>query len=126
MSWDSFFYYGQDTLENESQFDLFQLLLQPKRSLYYSRRESAGVSEYENLPNGLQLQIFARYEIAGAIFYRNTLVVDGSNGTKDRRIAVSQNSIGFEAKEGNLNIFILYFLYANYETPQSHSFPLVR
>lgn len=124
--WDNFFYYGDGELEDECEFDLYQLLLQPKRSLYYNRRESAGVTEYENNPNSLSLQVNARYEIASAIAYRNSIVVNGSNNTKDRRMAVSQNTIGFEARNGDLNIKILYILYSNFENPQDKSFPLVR
>lgn len=124
--WDLFFYYGESSLENESVFDLYLILLQNKRSLFYDRRESAGINEYVNTPNGINLQVFARFDIANAISYRNTLVTDGSNNTTDRRIAVSQNSIGFSAKEDTLDVNVLYFLYADYEKPKSNSFKLGR
>lgn len=126
QNWDNFFYYGQGDIDTESRFDLYQLLLQPKRSLYYNRRESGGVSEYENRPNTIELQVFGRFEIANAVAYRNTLVTDGSNGTIDRRIAVSQNSIGFNAKGNNLDVSVLYFLYTDFETPKTTNFPLVK
>ena len=125
-SWDIFFFYGKNDLDLESQYDLYEMLLQPKRSLYFFRRGSAGVSEYVNNPNGIDLQVFARFEIANAIAYRNTIVSRGENGTKDRRIAVSQTSIGFESKNDELNVRILYFLFADYETPKSNSFPLIK
>lgn len=125
-NWDYFFYYGQIGLEEESKNDLWQLILQPKRSLYYNRRESAGINEYENRPNGIDLQIFARFEIANAVAYRNTLVTNGTDNTIDRRIAVSQNSIGFEARGGELDIQILYFLFADYEEPRSVNFALIK
>lgn len=126
INWDMFFLYGNNTIEDECLFDLYQLLMQPKRSLYYNRQESAGISEYENRPNGIDLQIFARFEIANAVAYRNMMVTDGSNNMKDRRIAISQNSIGFESKGSELNINVLYFLYENYESPKSNTFPLAR
>jgi hypothetical protein len=125
-NWDLFFYYGKSEPETESLFDLYLMLLQPKRSLYYNRKESAGLTEYENNPNDLNLQIFARFEIANAVAYKNSVVVNGTEGTRDRRIAVSQNSIGFEAKNGNLDVQILYFLYADYEQPRQNSFPIVK
>ena len=125
-SWDIFFFYGKNDLDLESQYDLYEMLLQPKRSLYFFRRGSAGVNEYINNPNGIDLQVFARFEIANAIAYRNTIVSRGENGTRDRRIAVSQTSIGFESKDDELNVKILYFLFENYETPKSNSFPLIK
>ena len=125
-SWDIFFFYGKNDLTLESQYDLYEMLLQPKRSLYFFRRGSAGVSEYVNNPNGIELQVFARFEIANTIAYRNTIVSRGEDGTIDRRIAVSQTSIGFESKKDELDIKILYFLFEDYETPKSNSFPLVK
>ena len=123
-NWDAFFWYGQISSEEQAYFDLLELLIQQKRSFFYYRRGSAGVSEYENNPNGFALQILARFEIANAVAYRNSRVVDGSGGTVDRRIAVSQNAIGFDQDGGNLNVQVLYFLYDNYEEPKSNSFPL--
>lgn len=125
-AWDQFFFYGKGDLHEESVYDLNELLFQPKRSLFYNRRASAGVSEYENNPNGIGLQVFARFEIANAVAYRNSQVSDGSDNLPDRRIAVSQNSIGFEAKDGNLDVRVLYFLYSDYEVPKSNSFPLIK
>lgn len=125
-SWDTFFFYGKGDLDYEAEYDLYELLIQAKRSLFYYRNGSAGVSEYENNPNGIALQVFARFEIANAIAYRNTIISNGSIGGKDRRIAVSQNSIGFENKNGELDVQVVYFLYADYETPKSNSFPLIK
>ncbi len=132
-AWDIFFQYGEksksdmDILDMECRTDLYELLIQNKRSLFYYRSGSAGVSEYENNPNGIGLQIFARFDIAEAVSYRNQLVSNGENGSVDRRIAVSQNSVGFEQPQADeLNVLVLYFLYANYEEPKSNSFPMVR
>lgn len=125
-AWDQFFFYGKGDLHDEAVYDLNELLFQPKRSLFYNRRASAGVTEYENNPNGIGLQVFARYEIANAVAYRNSQVSDGSDGLPDRRIAVSQTSIGFEQSRENLDIRILYFLYSDYEEPRANSFPLIK
>lgn len=124
QAWDTFFYYGKGDLDIESRMDLHQIIFQPKRSLYYNRRESAGVASYENNPNGLQLQVLMRFDIANAIAYRNSLVVDGTGGQKDRRLAVSQNFIGFESNGENLDVKILYFLFGNYNDVKIFDSPL--
>lgn len=132
--WDTFFYYGGEksksdisVLDTECRTDLYELLLQNKRSLFYYRSGSAGVSEYENNPNGIGLQIFARFDIAEAVSYRNQLVSNGEGDSVDRRIAVSQNSVGFEQPQSDeLNVLVLYFLYAKYDEPKSDSFSMVR
>jgi hypothetical protein len=127
QDWDLFFYYGETRdLELECRFDLFELLLQNKRSLFYSRRLAAGLDQYENNPNTVKLQVLGKYEIASAVAYRNSLVSDGTTGHPDRRIAVSQNSIGIKQKRDETNIEIFYFLFSDYETPRSNSFELVR
>ena len=127
MSWDIFFYYGEtNDLDLECEYDLWEILLQPGRSLFYNRRFSAGLSQFENNPNGMSLQIFGRYEIASSIAYRNTVVSDGSEGLPDRRIAVSQNSVGFKQENGNLDIEVLYFLYHSYKQPKLKKIPFVR
>lgn len=124
--WDQFFYYGKNDIYTETVYDLYELFLQPKRSLYYNRSASGGVPDYENSPNGTSLQVLARFDIANAVAYRNLNVVDGTNGQKDRRVAVSQNSISFESKFSNLDVSVLYFLYSDFETPRANTFPLVR
>lgn len=113
-SWDNFFYYGQNDFDLELESDLMMLLLQPGRSLFYNNQESAGISDYENYPNDLILQIYGRYSIAAAIAWKNRQISDGSNNTKDRRIAVSQNFIKFKADGGNLDISVVYIPYSQY------------
>ena len=120
--WDTFFYYGQGDLYEESIYDLYEVLLQPKRSFYYYRKGAAGINEYENNPNGLSLQILARFEIASTIAYRNTLVSNGENSSTDRRIVVSQNAISFQVKDSDLNVHIDWFLYKDYQYPKSANF----
>jgi len=123
-NWDIFFFYGKSELDLECRFDLYELLLQNKRSLFYGRRLSAGVNTFENMPNSIELQVLGRFDIASAVAYRNSVVSAGSGGSVDRRIAVSQYSISFLAKDGNLDVNILYFLFSDYETPRNDSFPL--
>lgn len=122
--WDTFLYYGKGDLEDETIYDIYEILLQPKRSLYYYRKGSAGIDEYENNPNSLSIQVFLRFDIASTIAYRNSIVSNGENGLVDRRIGVSQNFISFISKNGDLDINILYFLYSNYEEPKSSNFLL--
>jgi len=124
QAWDHFFFYGKSDLAVENQFDLYQMITQPKRSLFYNRREACGVSNYENNPNGILLQVLARYDIANSVAYRNSLVVDGTQGNKDRRIAVSQNAIGFKAKNDELDINIMYFNFFDYSEPKIFESPL--
>lgn len=126
-NWDIFFHYGETRgLDLECRYDLFELLLQNKRSLFYIRRFAAGLELYENSPNTLNLQVLGRYEISSGVAYRNSLVSDGTGTHQDRRVAVSQNGIKFQQKEDTINVEVFYFLYNSYEVPRSHSFKLTR
>jgi hypothetical protein len=122
---DYFFFYGKAPIEDETAHDLMLMLLQPKRKMFYNRSEGAGVSDYQNYPNALSLQIGLRYDITIAIAYRNYYVTDGSNGTIDRRIASSQLSISFDQDDnGNLDLSVYYFMYGNMNIPQNLSLPV--
>ena len=121
-NWDTFFHYGESDLNEEAVYDIYEILLQTRRSLFYFRRGSAGINEFENNPNGMSLQIMGRFEIANTIAYRNSIVSSGADGSIDRRIAISQNAINFFAKNGSLDINILYFLYGDTETLQNNNF----
>jgi hypothetical protein len=114
QSWDNFFYYDQNEFDLNIESELMMLLLQHPRSLFYDNQESAGIAGYENFPNDLTLQIFGRYSIAAAVAWKNRQVTDGSDGTTDRRIAVSQNFINFNANGGNLDVNIVYIPYKSY------------
>lgn len=122
--WDEFFFYGSNELHKECQGDLNELLMQPSRSLFYARQLSAGVGDYLNSPSGIHVQILLRFAIANAVSYRNLFVTNGEKGSKDRRIAVSQNSIGFQSNSGELTINVLYFLYADYQNPRIENFSM--
>lgn len=111
--WDIFYYYGQLNQDLETKSDLLSGLMQPKRSMFYNRSDGAGVSDYENYPNNLLLQVGLRYDIANWINYNNTQISDGTDGSKDRRIAVSQYSIELIAKRDYLDINVNYIKYSD-------------
>lgn len=111
---DIFFYYGQLDLDLEIESDIFNGLIQDKRSLFYNREDGAGVSEYENHPNVLLLEIGVRFEIVEWISYRNQQVGDGTNGSKERRVASSQLAIFTERNGGELDISVFYIPFYNY------------
>lgn len=122
---DNFFYYGQNTLTNELRHDIVQGVMQPKNTLFYGREFGAGASDFENYPNALFLQVVLRFAIVDFIARRNQFVSDGTNGTPDRRVAVSQNSIRIEQNpDGTVNVDILYIPYADYENPDIIQIPL--
>ena len=117
---DVFFYYGQNDLQLECESDLLSLAIQENRSLYYNRQEAGGVSDKEGNPEGFMMQIMTRFALAQAVSYRNSQVTNGSDNTKDRRIAISQNSIGLtKNKSGKVDVEALYFLYSNYTKPKT-------
>lgn len=110
---DMFFYYGQNDLESENASDLLAGLLQSIRSMFYNRSE--GIDQKENYPNTLILTIGLKYSIINYVGYRNTQVGDGTNNTKDRRIAASQDSIKFDQdNQGNLDVTVYYISFVNY------------
>ena len=119
------FYYGTSDINEETQHDLMQLLVQPKRQLFYSRSEGAGVVEKSNYPNAISLQIGLRYDIANAIASRNQQVTNGANGTRDRRVASSQFAIEFNQDDsGNMDVVVNYFMYSDFNTPKNVSLPV--
>lgn len=116
---DIFFFYGQSDLELENESDLIAGLLQPRRSLYYNRQDGCGISEKENYPLSLSLQIGMRYDVANWVAFRNTQVTDGSANTVDRRIAVSQNSVSFrqDMNKGTIDLSVVYIPFGNFRKP---------
>ena len=106
---DIFFYYGQNELEIETKSDILQNVMQSKRSLFYDRAlDSAGINDYENLPEGLTLKINLPYDVVNSIGKRNQFVSNGENGSRDRRVALSQSTIRIEGNnKGNIDITIL-------------------
>jgi hypothetical protein len=124
---DLFFYYGQNDLEIETKSDVLANIMQPKRSLFYNRAlDSSGVQDYENMPAGLTLRINLPYDIVNSLSKRNQFVSNGENGSKDRRIALSQATIRTEidSKLGNVNVTILYIPLADFKQTQNLQFNL--
>ena len=122
--WDVFFNYGEIDLQDEVAYDLYELLLQPKRSMFYFRDGSGGVTDFENYPSGIQL-LLMKFEIALAISKRNNYVSNGDFNLRDRRVATSQEYITIDYDDkGNIDVGVLYFLYSNYQSPKSTNFLL--
>jgi len=112
---DIFFYYGKSDIELETEADIVIGLSQPKKSMFYARSEGCGVSEYGNFPNTLVMQVMARYDIAKWAAYRNENVSDGNENLPDRRVAISQNSVGFGKNRDELDVDVQYIRFANYK-----------
>ena len=122
---DVFFYYGQNELQIENESDLVSGIMQDKRSLFYNRRDSAGLNNKENNPNTIQLIVLLRFDIVNWVSYRNTYVTNGSDNEIDRRIGVSQNFINFKKdKEGNLDVDVSYVPFADYDNRDVVSIPI--
>jgi hypothetical protein len=106
---DNFYYYGQGDLKREIESDIHAIVNQNSRSLFYNRsNDSAGLDQYENTPNAIVQSVLIPYNIVSALSKRNINVGDGSNGSKDRRIAVSQNSVKIDNKENFIDVSIFY------------------
>jgi len=111
---DNFFYYGSGNLDIETQSDLMQGFVQPKRSMPGYRDYGAGVQEYENNPSGLLFDIGLRYDIAAWIAKRNQEVSKGANGNPDRRVVSSQNAVMVEENSpGELSVNVLYYRFGD-------------
>ncbi len=92
-TFDSFFYYGQNDITVECINDVSETILQPKGSMFYDRSNGTDLAATRNNPRGGMLDFLMRFDIAAAIARRNSEVSDGSNNTKDRRVAASQSSV---------------------------------
>jgi hypothetical protein len=124
---DIFFFYGEpgSDLLIETESDILAGIMQPKRSLYYDRQDSSGIPEKENFPNSFVLSVMTKYDITKWNSYRNTQVSDGSNGTSDRRVAISQNSIDIKQdKTGNMDVAIQFIPFANIKQVQNITIPM--
>lgn len=119
-----FFFYGTLDLDLEIESDMAQILHQPKRSLFYNRSDGCGIPDYENYPNTLLLEIMIRFDVVQGIYWRNQNVGDGTNGTKERRVAISQWSIGTSRTGGNLNLEVNYIPFNRYQSIKSMNLPV--
>jgi len=115
-----FFNWGQDVAA-EIEHSVAAAILQPKRSLYYDREEGAGIANRENYPNAVYLRIMGAFDIVNAITFLNTQVTDGRDANPDRRVAISQTSINFRQKGGDLDIEALYIPYKDFTNPNTVS-----
>lgn len=124
---DAFFFYGQNDPQLENESDLVRGLVQPKRSLFYNRQDGCGISSRENMPNSLTLEIGLRYDVVNWVSLRNNRVSDGSEGTRDRRLAVSQNTISFrrDAKRGNVDVNVGYIPFADIKNSGNVQAPIL-
>lgn len=124
--WDIFFYYGKGDLDTETVSDLYELLLQPKRSLFYFRR-FGGVTGFENYPLALEYTALMKYEIVNAVAYRNGYISNGQRESIDRRVATSQEFIDIENnKDGESDVKMNYFMFADVQNPRGGNFKLRR
>lgn len=123
---DYFFFYGEGIipLQDEAQHDIFEQVIQPRRTYFYNRQEAIGITEFENYPSSLVAEILTRFRVAQGISFKNTLVTDGSNGQLDRRVVVSQNTVSTRFVDDLLDIGIQYFLFASIEEPQQINIPV--
>lgn len=122
---DLFFFYGQLDVELENEHDLIEGVVQPKRSLFYNRNDGTGVQQQGNHPNTMALHFAIRALITMFVGLRNTRVSDGRNGQRERRLAVSQNSIRFvKGGQGQeLDIIINYISLNSFDRLQSTEAP---
>ncbi len=122
---DNFLYYGSGDLGRETRHDIALLIIQPSRSLFYSRAlDSAGIDTYENAPNAIGLRILVPYNIVRMTSKRNGQVSNGDAGGVDRRVALSQNTVSIEQNGQNLDIRVEYIPLANIDERAEVSTPL--
>lgn len=122
-NFDNCFYYGLGDLLTEIESELTAGLIQEKRSLFYNRKDAAGLKE--NYPNAFTMSIATKYDIVNWIGYRNGRVSDGTNGNPDRRVAVSQDYISFSRdSSGNLDVQVLYIPFFSFKKAQQLSIPV--
>jgi hypothetical protein len=119
-----FFGYGQYPLDLETESDIMLELMQPKRSMFYNRSAGSGVFDYENYPNTLVMEIMIRFDIVKSLYRRNTVCGDGTNGTKECRVALSQSSIEIERDEGNVNVSVGYISYGDFKNLKQVQLPV--
>ena len=124
---DIFLFYGEagSDIDIETQSDILAGMTQPKRTMYYNGQEGAAVPTSENAPLSLVFQINVRMNIVNWISKRNTEVTDGTNGTLERRVAVSQNSVVIDYdKSGAVQMTCNYIPFKDVKTPKNVSLPI--
>ena len=124
LDFNYFLFYGKIDLHEEVKADIMQGAMQDSRSMSYYRDFGAGISDYENAPNEFGSAVALKYNLANWIAKRNQDVSDGSNGTRDRRAVTSQNAITIVQNHDEMDIQLLYILFADMKKPQTVSMPL--
>lgn len=123
---DIFYYHGQGDLLDEIKSDVYQVVTQPIKSLYYNRtNDSAGIDQYENMPNTIAQVVLIPYSIVSALSSRNLYVGDGQNSTKDRRVAISQNYIKVSNKENEMDIKVFYIPLINTKNSETETIKIL-
>jgi len=114
QDFDTFFYYGSGELEDETITDMRVLLFQGGRSLLYSRsRNAAGIRDFLGYPNALYLKSILPFFIVEAVSKRNDSCGNGQNGTKERRVSISQEAIEIFQDGNEVDITVNYIPYSN-------------
>jgi len=122
---DIFYYYGQNDLQMEIESDIQQNVVQGTRSLFYNRsNDSSGLDEFENIPNAITQTIIIPYNVVAALAKRNTYVGDGQNGTRDRRIVISQNTVKLRTDGNMIDISVFYIPLFNINAAQATTIKL--
>lgn len=118
---DNFFYYGSGDLQDEIASDLLQILTQQKKSLLYSRsRNAAGIME--NTPNSITTKVLLPFDIISAISKRNLSTGNGQNGSKERRVASSQNQVKITQNRSEADISVFYIPFSDIKQKKTVGF----
>ena len=117
-------FWGQLDIDLEIESDLMRGLLQPKRSMFYNRDDSAGVGDWENYPNSLFMSVNMKYNIADWASRRNTVVGDGTHNTLDRRVAISQSAIIIYQTGSDCDVTVIYIPFYDYNQVKTLSVQL--
>ena len=121
-----FFYAGIEDIDSQISSEVMQALLTRKRSLFYWRNQGAGIPDYENLPITAQNKIAIAYDSVIALTNRNNSVPNGqSPGTRDMRVAVSQNSVSVTSdNQGSMEVQVSYIPIHSFVVKKSPAIPL--
>lgn len=123
-SFDHFFYYGLRPRLDEAIDDLTDIILQPKRSMFYNRSFGTELSGNRNMPKGGFFDALIRYDIANAVARNNSEISDGTNNSTDRRIAVSQQSIQIIKSSKGLDLSVDFIFFDGYNQINNFNIPL--
>lgn len=119
---ENFFFYGQGNIEQEIKHDILVGVTNPKRTMFYDREYGTDIDSYENKPISATMEVGIAFSVVEFMARRNNRVSDGSNGTRDRRVASSQSVIEISSKNRNdIDVEIRYIPFNDYEKIDSVS-----